>query len=180
VAEPFRKATTLHSANAGDERWEEAKTTNTLAGHGATTREAIVMAPAFSKRPGQQIATRDDGLSYAVTTGQPPSVLAFQGGAQQDQVLAGGDIVPTLAHSSNHHQGHHQPKYFDGAMVRRLTPTECERLQGFPDGWTDGQPDSTRYRQLGNAVCVNVAEWIGKRIVRTAGLRNDGPERTEG
>jgi DNA (cytosine-5)-methyltransferase 1 len=49
--------------------------------------------------------------------------------------------------------------------VRRLTPTECERLQGFPDGWTDGQPDGHRYKQLGNAVSVNVAEWIGKRIM---------------
>jgi DNA (cytosine-5)-methyltransferase 1 len=48
--------------------------------------------------------------------------------------------------------------------VRRLTPTECERLQGFPDGWTDGQSDSTRYRQLGNAVAVPVVEWIAKRI----------------
>lgn len=49
--------------------------------------------------------------------------------------------------------------------VRRLTPTECERLQGFPDGWTDGQSDVQRYKQLGNAVSVNVAEWIGKRIM---------------
>lgn len=48
--------------------------------------------------------------------------------------------------------------------IRRLTPTECERLQGFPDGWTDGQPDSARYRQLGNAVAVPVAEWLGRRI----------------
>ena len=55
--------------------------------------------------------------------------------------------------------------------VRRLTPTECERLQGFPDGWTalaeDGKPmsDSARYRMLGNAVCVPVARWIGQRIL---------------
>ena len=49
-------------------------------------------------------------------------------------------------------------------IVRRLTPMECERLQGFPDGWTDGQADSHRYKQMGNAVTVNVAEWIGKRI----------------
>ena len=50
--------------------------------------------------------------------------------------------------------------------VRRLTPTECERLQGFPDGWTavTGQADSHRYRQLGNAVAVPVAEWIARRI----------------
>lgn len=49
--------------------------------------------------------------------------------------------------------------------VRRLTPTECERLQGFPDGWTDGQSDAQRYKQLGNAVAVPVAEWIGRRII---------------
>ena len=49
--------------------------------------------------------------------------------------------------------------------VRRLTPLECERLQGFPDGWTEGQSDSHRYRQMGNAVCVPVAEWIGHRLM---------------
>ena len=49
--------------------------------------------------------------------------------------------------------------------VRRIAPTECERLQGFPDGWTEGQSDSARYKQLGNAVTVNVVEWIGKRIM---------------
>ena len=49
--------------------------------------------------------------------------------------------------------------------VRRLTPTECERLQGFPDGWTDGQSDSVRYRQLGNAVAVPAVEWISRKLV---------------
>jgi DNA (cytosine-5)-methyltransferase 1 len=42
---------------------------------------------------------------------------------------------------------------------------ECERLQGFPDNWTDGQADSSRYRQMGNAITVNVAEWIGHRLM---------------
>ena len=51
------------------------------------------------------------------------------------------------------------------STVRRLTPTECERLQGFPDGWTDGQTDSHRYKQMGNAVAVPVVEWIVKRLV---------------
>ena len=60
--------------------------------------------------------------------------------------------------------------------VRRLTPTECERLQGFPDGWTEkavsektgkiyNQADGPRYRQLGNAVPPPVVEWIARRIV---------------
>ena len=50
--------------------------------------------------------------------------------------------------------------------VRRLTPIECERLQGFPDDWTQlGEtPDSRRYSALGDAVTVNVAEWIGRRL----------------
>ena len=52
--------------------------------------------------------------------------------------------------------------------VRRLMPVECERLQGFPDGWTDGQTDSARYRQLGNAVWPQVAQWLGRRIMEPA------------
>ena len=45
-------------------------------------------------------------------------------------------------------------------QVRRLTPLECERLQGFPDGWTADQSDTHRYKQMGNAVAVPVVEWI--------------------
>jgi DNA (cytosine-5)-methyltransferase 1 len=52
----------------------------------------------------------------------------------------------------------------DGLQVRRLTPLECERLQGFPDDWTEGQADSHRYKQMGNAVTVNVIRWIGNRL----------------
>ena len=51
------------------------------------------------------------------------------------------------------------------SVVRRLTPTECERLQGFPDGWTEGQTDGHRYKQMGNAVAVPVVEWIMERLV---------------
>lgn len=49
--------------------------------------------------------------------------------------------------------------------VRRLTPLETERLQGFPDDWTAGQADSPRYRQMGNAVAVPVFEWVARRLV---------------
>ena len=54
--------------------------------------------------------------------------------------------------------------------VRRLTPVECERLQGFPDGWTDIQlngketPDGPRYKAIGNSMAVPVMDWLGKRI----------------
>ena len=56
------------------------------------------------------------------------------------------------------------PYYKDDARIRRLTPVECERLQGFPDGWTDGQSDSQRYKQIGNAVSVPVIKTIVERI----------------
>ena len=55
---------------------------------------------------------------------------------------------------------------WEKSTVRRLTPTECERLQGFPDGWTDGQADSHRYKQMGNAVAVPVVEWIINRLTK--------------
>lgn len=51
-------------------------------------------------------------------------------------------------------------------LIRRLTPLECERLQGFPDGWTDipDASDSARYKALGNSVAIPCAEFIMGRI----------------
>lgn len=54
-----------------------------------------------------------------------------------------------------------QPNIVNG--LRRLTPVECERLQGFPDNWTQGVSDTQRYKQLGNSVTVNVVEHIVER-----------------
>jgi len=52
------------------------------------------------------------------------------------------------------------------SRIRRLTPTECERLQGFPDGWTEGISDTQRYKCLGNAVTTNVVCEIAKRLLK--------------
>lgn len=56
------------------------------------------------------------------------------------------------------------------SQIRRLTPLECERLQGFPDNWTNipTSCDTNRYKALGNAITVNVAEWIFKRLANLA------------
>jgi len=54
---------------------------------------------------------------------------------------------------------------FGELRIRRLTPIECERLQGFPDGWTEGVSDTQRYKLLGNAVTVPVIEFLGRRIL---------------
>jgi DNA (cytosine-5)-methyltransferase 1 len=52
----------------------------------------------------------------------------------------------------------------EDTSIRRLTPLECERLQGFPDGWTAGVSDTQRYKQMGNAVTVNVIEVIANKL----------------
>lgn len=61
----------------------------------------------------------------------------------------------------------------DQWAVRRLMPSECERLQGFPDGFTDvpyrkrnWTPDGPRYKALGNSMAVNVMTWLGERIAK--------------
>ena len=53
---------------------------------------------------------------------------------------------------------------FDGYRVRRLTPLECERLQCFPDGWTDEVSDTQRYRGTGDAVTVDVVNYVGEML----------------
>ena len=67
------------------------------------------------------------------------------------------------------------------SVVRRLTPLECERLQGFPDGWTDlkewtdskgkkhKDADSPRYKALGNSIALPYWEWLAQRIVESLG-----------
>jgi len=53
----------------------------------------------------------------------------------------------------------------DDMRIRRLTPTECERLQGFPDGWTEGLSDTQRYKCLGNAVTTNVITYLFSKLL---------------
>jgi len=76
-----------------------------------------------------------------------------------------GDVTATMtaAGGSSTHSG---PKVMQQMRVRRLTPMECERLQGFPDGYTHTPTsnDTTRYKALGNSMAVPVMKWIGQRI----------------
>ncbi len=87
-------------------------------------------------------------------------VVSFGGNKSASQTRRVDHTAPALQAS---------PTSTPAVGVRRLMPVECERLQGFPDGWTDGQSDSARYRQLGNAVAVPVVEWIARRIVEREG-----------
>jgi site-specific DNA-cytosine methylase len=80
-------------------------------------------------------------------------------------------VIPTLMTHNTWTPSSDESVAISGAVhrqtgvVRRLTPVECERLQGFPDNWTSGQADGPRYKQMGNAVAVPVVEWIISRMV---------------
>lgn len=77
-------------------------------------------------------------------------------------------IAPTVTANQSQRTGGDRGLFIvdgESGMVRRLTPLECERLQGFPDNWTASQSDTQRYRQIGNAVAVPVARWIAEKIV---------------
>ena len=83
--------------------------------------------------------------------------------------------------------GGNTPMIEQNAVVRRLTPLECERLQGYPDGWTDigdwvdskgkkhkGESDSPRYKALGNSIALPFWEWMAARMIKA--LKEDGTE----
>jgi len=104
---------------------------------------------------------------HPLAKGAHPPAVAFM--TDQDPE-AHGDIAPTLQQPSP--SGGGQPTaVMTGMQVRRLTPRECERLQGFPDDYTlvpyRGKPaaDGPRYKALGNSMAVPVVRWIGSRIV---------------
>lgn len=92
--------------------------------------------------------------------------VAFHVDAQPDQMNFSSETTASLTCSQ--HAGVQM-----GMAVRRLTPTECERLQGFPDGYTnirENCPDAPRYKALGNSMAVPCMRWIGERIQTIEGL----------
>ena len=84
--------------------------------------------------------------------------------SQGQRIYSPKGISQTLAGNAGG-QGGKTGLYETGARIRRLTPVEAERLQGFPDGWTEGVSDTQRYKCLGNAVSTPVITEIGKRLI---------------
>jgi DNA (cytosine-5)-methyltransferase 1 len=200
---------------------------------GEATGKVLSIAGSWSKRRAQQLATNDDGKSYALCAGDVHRVMYAYDMSHYDAIReykdktytlsaragTGGQQVPIVL---NAHDRHHevtndmtmpltathckQPMVVSYGVVtkgngdaflsnerhmslstgggqagqgypavlttgkrnvvRKLMPIECERIMGFPDGWTDGLSDSARYRLLGNAVVVPVTNWIFQRILK--------------
>jgi DNA (cytosine-5)-methyltransferase 1 len=82
-----------------------------------------------------------------------------------------GDTTLTLRKGNGNENGG-VPAMLQGMAVRRLTPRECERLQGFPHDYTliPGAKDGPRYKALGNSMAVPVMAWIGRRIAEVDAL----------
>jgi hypothetical protein len=120
-------------------------------------------------------AERDTTINDGLTCSQQAAV-AFRSATeflpQSSRVYSDGEAAPTLQ-ATGSRNGNRAPQIQTAMQVRRLTPTECERLQGFPDNHTaipwrgkaaDQCPDGPRYKALGNSWAVPVVAWIGKRI----------------
>lgn len=129
------------------------------------------------------LQTTCDDYSRADGFNMIPQAKAFTASARSNKMAWEGDISGTINCQMNSDSSNLQMGVRENLTVRRLTPIECERLQGFPDNWTSEkmelilegnewkatgkvvkQADGSRYAQMGNAVTVSVAEWIGKRI----------------
>ena len=156
----------------GDQQGDESKLVVACLNSGGNSGE-------FRTEPGEHLVAyslRAEGFDASEDgTGRgTPLALAFQPKASCTQSMNLNPLSPSIGTSK-------EVGCLLSSGVRRLTPTECERLQGFPDGWTclcqplEGYdanrctcPDGARYKALGNAVTVNVIEWIGRRMAQVA------------
>jgi DNA (cytosine-5)-methyltransferase 1 len=108
----------------------------------------------------------DDPCHTLLKENAADTAIAFHVDAKPDQMNFSTETTATL--TTSQHAGVAQ-----SMAVRRLTPVECERLQGFPDNYTnikENCPDGSRYKALGNSMAVPVMKWIGERIKKVNDL----------
>lgn len=117
-------------------------------------------------------ATGVHGVVYPIDT---MNSIGRKGGSNGTGIGAAGAPSYTLTRGHSH-------AVATASVVRKLMPVECERLQGFPDGWTqipyrgkpaEQCPDAPRYKALGNSWCVPVVRWIGHRIQKELELSQE-------
>jgi DNA (cytosine-5)-methyltransferase 1 len=117
--------------------------------------------PGITKREGNPNRfTKEISPTLRAEMGDNQVATAFGWQNSASQSMSVDSITPTLDKSKT-------PALFSNMAVRRLTPVECERLQGFSDNYTnirENCPDGARYKALGNSMAVPVMRWIGERI----------------
>ena len=149
----------------------------TLSAHSA--KDAPVVA-AFAQNSRDEVRVQGDGqicgaLSASPGAKQTTYVCELANTSSNGLGVGRADVSPTLDTGSSRAVAR-------CGSIRRLMPVECERLQGFPDGWTEipwrGRPacrcpDAPRYRAIGNSMAVPVMRWIGERIAICEELEGD-------
>jgi len=108
--------------------------------------------------------SKKDGTSYCLDTVNSQAVEYKILDDYNNKIREDGISGTITQHCSRSARKNGMKVVENNSSIRRLTPTECERLQGFPDGWTDGQSDTQRYKQLGNAVSVPVVKAVMERL----------------
>jgi DNA (cytosine-5)-methyltransferase 1 len=134
-------------------------------GHIIMEKPIAFMGGQGSKAGGLGIGNQSPTLKSNSGGNTVPCVLMDQGGGVMNVEYNKTGTLRRETHG-------HEPIIQHNTVVRRLTPIECERLQGFPDGYTNipwrnkpTAPDSRRYKALGNSMAVPVMRWIGKRMM---------------
>ena len=142
---------------------------------GAVTSEPGAQCQNYIFDPYNSVADSEVSTSIGTNCGQVGRTIAFTQN-QAGDVLT-GDKAPAMGTNANA-TGRNTPKVQTGMAVRRLTPIECARLQGFFDCWTkipwrgkeaENCPDGPQYKSYGNSFAVPVVRWIGERLKMVEG-----------
>lgn len=151
---------------------QRATTENLSPSLGAKNPTAVAIRTANTGANGHGISTE---LAHTLDQAQGQAVAFHATRRDGGRIL--GDLSPTVeAHWGT--GGGNVPNVAQSMQVRRLTPRECERLQGFPDDWTNVSrndkpaPDGPRYKAIGNSMAVPVMRWIGQRIQMVENVAN--------
>ena len=139
------------------------------------TGDGAPLIPIIPKWPADVAPTMNAAFTdkQGLTDVAQPIMANGPVGGNQGGDFVACEVADTLSVGANQTTGKKSDICAQNMAVRRLTPTECERLQGFPDGYTqipyrnktaDNCPDGPRYKALGNSMAVPVMKWIGKRI----------------
>ncbi len=130
---------------------------------------------------GSGLISKDDGTTYCLDTGNTQAVEIKELNKNQQEKWDKYDVDSSVSGTITEAFGRggssaeyvkmlKKNKEITG-QIRRLTPVECSRLQGFPDDWNDCCSDSQRYKQMGNSITVNVAEAIFRKLYKERGCK---------
>lgn len=142
------------------------------------SRNLVVIEGNGSRPSHQGDGYKESDISYTLNAVEQHAVCIENHPADSRVKISEDGIVQTLSSRMGTGGGNVPMTMEKNTVVRRLTPLECERLQGYPDGWTDigewndtkgkkhKEADSPRYKALGNSIALPFWEWMAKRMVQ--------------